>query len=80
MNQKTAKNAINWDWKSWRRFYGPGSSAMMTPTKGMPFVDEIVNHLFADIWAARDCPCVTAVARDRRDGHVGPRRLDRKLR
>jgi hypothetical protein len=23
----------------------------MTPAKGMPFVDEIVNHLFADIWA-----------------------------
>jgi 4-carboxymuconolactone decarboxylase len=51
MNQKTAEERYQAGLEVVEKVYGPGSSAIMTPTKGMPFADEIVNHLFADIWA-----------------------------
>ena len=51
MTQKTAEEQYQLGLEVVEKVYGPGSSALMTPAKGVPFVDEIVNHLFADIWA-----------------------------
>jgi 4-carboxymuconolactone decarboxylase len=50
MTQKTAEQQYQLGLEVVDKVYGPGSSQMMTPAKGLPFVDEIVNHLFGDIW------------------------------
>ena len=51
MTEQTAEERYQRGLEVVEKLYGPGSSALMTPAKGMPFVDEIVNHLFGDIWS-----------------------------
>jgi 4-carboxymuconolactone decarboxylase len=51
MTQKTADERYQAGLDMVDKVYGAGYSAMMTPTKGMPFVDEIVNHVFGEIWS-----------------------------
>lgn len=51
MTQKTAEERYQAGLAVVDQVYGAGYSVTMTPAKGMPFVDEIVNHLFADIWS-----------------------------
>jgi 4-carboxymuconolactone decarboxylase len=50
MNQKTSEERYQLGLQVVEEVYGPGSSQMMTGAKGVPFVDEIVNHLFGEIW------------------------------
>jgi 4-carboxymuconolactone decarboxylase len=51
MNQKTAEERYQAGLDMVDKVYGAGYHAMMTPAKGMPFVDEIVNHVFGEIWS-----------------------------
>ncbi len=51
MNQKTADERYQAGLDMVDKVYGAGYSATMTPMKGMPFVDETVNHLFGEIWS-----------------------------
>lgn len=51
MDQQSAEERYRRGLEVVDKVYGPGSSDMMTAAKGVPFVDEIVNHLFADVWS-----------------------------
>jgi 4-carboxymuconolactone decarboxylase len=51
MTQKTAEERYQAGLDMVDKVYGAGYSATMAPAKGMPFVDEIVNHLFGEIWS-----------------------------
>jgi 4-carboxymuconolactone decarboxylase len=51
MNQKIAEERYQAGLDMVDKVYGAGYHATMTPMKGMPFVDETVNHLFGEIWS-----------------------------
>ena len=51
MTQKTADERYQAGLDMVDKVYGAGYNAMMTPAKGMPFVDEIVTHVFGEIWS-----------------------------
>jgi 4-carboxymuconolactone decarboxylase len=50
MKEKTAEERYQHGLEVVDKVYGPGYHKSMMPAKGMPFVDEIVSHVFADIW------------------------------
>jgi 4-carboxymuconolactone decarboxylase len=50
MTQKTTEEKYQHGLAVVDQVYGPGSREMMTPAKGVPFVDEIVSHVFGEIW------------------------------
>jgi 4-carboxymuconolactone decarboxylase len=51
MTQKTTEERYQAGLDTVDKVYGPGYSETMSLAKGMPFVDEIVNHVFGEIWS-----------------------------